>query len=119
MARLDITEDRVRVHLDWWEKLLMHRSHLTIPLRSVAEVQFLADTARVVEGMVFEQSTRIPGVTVSGVTREAGGRRSFVVSHRGQPGIEIQLRSVTFDRIIVSSSAADEYVRELERRITT
>ena len=110
MARLEIGQDRLRVHLDWWEKLCLRRSHLTIPLRAITSVQMVDNAAEVLGDGRFEQAVHVPGLTVCGVhsTDEEGGR-TFVVAHRQGPGVVLGLKDATFDRIVISLSnpAAD------------
>lgn len=119
MARLAIEQDRVRVHLDWWEKLALRRSHLTIPLRAIADVAVVANAGEALGEGRFEQSTRIPGLTAAGVlsAEDGSGLRTFAICHRRGPGLVLDLRSATFHRIVLSTPLAENYASLLRARV--
>lgn len=116
MARLEISPDRVRVHLSWWEKLAVRRSHLTIPMRAVERVDVVTDAGAALGDGRYENSTRIPGVTAAGAltTEDAEGHRTFAVCHRHLPGLVLTLNRVTFHRIVLSTGHADAYARQIQ-----
>ena len=118
MAELKITKKYLTIHLSWWEKIGARRSHLTVPLRAIRDIQVVdnaLDSADVpgVRGMV-----RIPGVFVAGT--RAGGflteenhRNVFSVCRRNDPGLVIELDKVSIGRIVVSTQDAEKYASEL------
>lgn len=115
MAALNITDGKVTVELDWWEKLAARRSHLTIPRRAIRGVVVVEDACAAAGAGRRESATRIPGVTYTGtVGAEDGTRqRTFTVCHGHQPGLVIELSDATVDRIVISTSRAHDYAREL------
>lgn len=120
MARLAIEQDRVRVHLDWWEKVALRRSHLTIPLRSIAEVSVVDNAGEALGAGRFEQATHIPGLTSVGTlsAEDGSGERTFAVCHRRGPGLVLGLRSATFNRIVLSTPLAQQYAELLRPRVS-
>lgn len=115
MAVLRITEQRVTVELDWWEKLVARRSHLTVPRRAIRAVTVVEDASTAVGRGRRVSATRLPGLTFTGtVTAEDGSRSSsFVACHRRRPGIVLELSDVTLDRIVISTGSAREYAAAL------
>lgn len=122
MARLEITDRRLTVELEWWEKLAAHRSDLSVPLRAVTGVEVLEDVfadPAVARGERVP-ATRIRGVTVTGTfdapdAPDAGP--VFAVCHgttgRPRPGVAVDLEGVTVGRIVVSTPDAEEYAQRL------
>jgi len=118
MAVLKITDRQVTVALDWWEKLAARRSHLTIPTRVITGVSVVGDacgTARSVPAGKRAPGTRIPGLISTGTFTAADGTGSstFSVCHGKGPGIVLELKSATVNRIIISTPNAEDYAREL------
>lgn len=120
MARLEIQADRVRVHLDWWEKLAVRRSHLTVPLRAIEQVDVVSDAEAMLGKGRFEQSTRIPGLTAAGTltTEDGDGRRTFAVCHRRLPGLVLTLHRATYHRIVLSTAHAEDYAAAIRGHLS-
>ncbi|MBC3186716.1 hypothetical protein H7347_09090 [Corynebacterium sp. zg-331] len=126
MAYLQITETQVTVTLDWWEKLAAHRSHLTIPVRAIAEARAVADvfalpeirSAAAASGPGVS-ATRIKGLTTTG-TFETPQGRIFAVCHsgsgarRGREGLVLALTKATVDYIVVTTPLAQRYAARLD-----
>ncbi|MGP6174799.1 hypothetical protein [Corynebacterium sp. A21] len=115
MAVLKITEQRVTVELDWWEKIVARRSHLTVPRRAIRTVT-LVDDACIAAGEGRRVSaTRLRGLTFTGTIAAEDGSRasSFVACHGRGPGIVLELKSATLDRIVISTDSAREYADQL------
>lgn len=111
MATLHITDKKVIVELDWWEKLAAHRSHLTIPTRTVVRSEAVDDVFAlpyIAQGK-REPATRIKGVTSTG-TYLQDGDSIFAVCHGSspKPGIVIELRGATVERIVVSTPSLEQ-----------
>ncbi|MGD7003109.1 hypothetical protein [Corynebacterium halotolerans] len=115
MAVLKITDHRVTVELDWWEKLVARRSHLTVPRRAIESVEVVEDASDAAGEGRRVSATRVRGLTYTGtVSAEDGSRSSsFLVCHGRGPGIVLQLRNVTLDRIVISTPAAHSYAAQL------
>ncbi|QGU06351.1 hypothetical protein COCCU_01960 [Corynebacterium occultum] len=111
MAELKITEQRVTVELDWWEKVVARRSHLTVPRRAIQAVTLVDDACTAVGEGRRVSATRVRGLTYTGtITTEDGSRSSsFVACHGRGPGIVLELKDVTLDRIVISTAAAHRY----------
>lgn len=117
MAVLNITDQRVTVELDWWEKLVARRSHLTVPRRAIESVE-VVEVARDAAGEGRRVSaTRVRGLTYTGTVSAEDGSRcsSFLVCHGRSPGIVLNLRHATLDRIVISTPVARSYAAELAR----
>ncbi|GAB3695313.1 hypothetical protein [Corynebacterium nasicanis] len=120
MAVLKITDRQVTVTLDWWEKIAARRSHFTIPTRVITDVRVVEDAARLASAVPARKrapGTRIRGVTNTGTftATDGTGARTFAVCHGTGPGILIDLKSATVNRIIISTPQADRYAAELAR----
>lgn len=122
MAVLKITDRQVTVSLDWWEKIVARRSHLTIPTRVITDVRVVEDACSLASSVPAHRrapGTRIRGVTSTGTFTSADGTgdQTFVVCHGSGPGILLDLKSATVNRIIISTPNAGVYARELDRII--
>ena len=120
MAVLKITDRQVTVTLDWWEKIAARRSHLTVPTRVITDVRVVEDACSLAAAVPAHKrapGTRIRGVTSTGTFTAADGSRActFAVCHGSGPGILIELKSATVNRIIISTPRADQYAEELAR----
>lgn len=115
MAVLNITDQRVTVELGWWEKLAARRSHLTVPRRAIESVQVVEDASDAAGWGRRVSATRVRGLTFTGTISTEDGTRlsSFLVCHRRGPGIVLQLRNATLDRIVISTPAAYDYAARL------
>lgn len=124
MADLAITDDRLTVTLDWWEKLAAGRSHFTLPLRTIVGVSVCPSViaaAGVAQGGERRlQAVRIPGLITSGTYANDGtGSRTFLVSRRDGPGIVLDLKGATVDRVIITTPHAEMYAEEIARHGAT
>ncbi len=119
MAALKILDGKVVVELDWWEKLAARRSHLTIPTRVISGVSVVDDACVAAGSARRFPGTRIPGLTHTGtITAEDGTRaQTFAVCHGRGPGIVLELEHATVNRIVISTSQAENYARELSRLV--
>lgn len=118
MAVLKISDRQVTVALDWWEKLAARRSHFTIPTRVITGVSVVDDAcglARAVPAGRRAPGTRIRGVTNTGTFTAADGTgaSTFAVCHGSGPGIILELKSATVNRIIISTPLAGKYAEQL------
>ncbi|GAB2501987.1 hypothetical protein CATRI_01620 [Corynebacterium atrinae] len=120
MAELQIDERQVTVTLNWWEKIAAHRSHLTVPARAISGVRVVDDAlafATALERHRHAPGTRVKGVTDTGtfVTRDGSRASVLSVCHGTGPGVVIDLSSGTISRIIISTTQAEEYAKQLGR----
>lgn len=115
MARLEVLPDRVRVHLDWWEKAAVRRSHLTIARRVITAVDVVENTWEAIGEGRYEQSAKVPGLTRSGtvVAEDGTDGRTFAICHRRGPGLVLHLRGATYERIVISTPDAKRYATEI------
>ncbi len=115
MAALNISDGRVTVELDWWEKLAARRSHLTVPRRAIRQVTVVEDASAAAGDGRRESATRIRGLTYTGTVGTEDGTRlkTFAVCHGRQPGLVIELSDVTIDRIVISTAQARYYAEQL------
>lgn len=118
MAELKITQKHLTIHLSWWEKIGARRSHLTVPLRAIRDIQVVDDALGSVEASGARGLTRIPGLFVAGTHTserdEASNHENvFSVCRRKDPGLVIELDKVSIGRIVVSTQDARRYASEL------
>ncbi len=118
MAVLKITDRQVTVSLDWWEKIVARRSHLTIPTRVITDVRVVEDAWSLAAAVPVHKrapGTRIRGLTNTGTftARDGSGASTFAVCHGRRPGILIDLESATVNRIIISTPLAGKYAEQL------
>jgi len=118
MAVLKITDRQVTVTLDWWEKIAARRSHLTIPTRVITDVRVVDNACSLASAVPAHKrapGTRIRGVTNTGTftASDGTGAKTFAVCHGRGPGIILELKSATVNRIIISTPKAGEYAEQL------
>ncbi|BAC17247.1 hypothetical protein HMPREF0290_2944 [Corynebacterium efficiens YS-314] len=118
MAELKITQKHLTIHLSWWEKIGARRSHLTVPLRAIRDIQVVDDALGSVEASGARGLTRIPGLFVAGThtserDEESNHENVFSVCRRKDPGLVIELDKVSIGRIVVSTQDARRYASEL------
>ena len=118
MAELKITQKHLTIHLSWWEKIGARRSHLTVPLRAIRDIQVVDDALGSVEATGARGLMRIPGLFVAGThtserDEESNHENIFSVCRRKDPGLVIELDTVSIGRIVVSTQDARRYASEL------
>lgn len=114
MACLSIADDRLTVTLDWWEKIVARRSHLTIPLRVITGVSCVDDTREALGSGKRTSATHIPGFTYTGTMNRGTDERVLAVCHRRGPGIVLELEDATYSSIVLSTPNAEHYAGQLE-----
>ncbi|MHA2787977.1 hypothetical protein ACXZ66_02345 [Corynebacterium sp. S7] len=114
MARLSIADDRLTVTLDWWEKIVGRRSHLTIPLRSIVSATCVDDTREALGQGKRTSATNIPNLTYTGTMNRDIDDRVLAICHRRGAGIVIELKDATYSTIVLSTPNAKEYAAKLE-----
>lgn len=114
MATLSITDQRVTVTLDWWEKLACGRSDFRVPVHVIVGCEAVDIAAEAAAGYRRVQALRIPGVTHTGHYRnERTGETSFIVCHRDGPGVILELDGATVDTIIISTPHGKQYAQQV------
>ncbi|WP_018297850.1 hypothetical protein [Corynebacterium lubricantis] len=114
MASLSISDDRLTVTLDWWEKIVARRSHLTIPLRSITSVTCVENTRAALGRGKRTSATNIPRLTYAGTMNRDIDDRVLAICHRHSAGIMIELKDATYSAIFLSTPNAKEYAAKLE-----
>ena len=122
VAELKITKKHLTVHLSWWEKIGARRSHLTVPLRAIRNIEGVDN---VIDSVDYRSApggsrglTRIPGLFVAGtraceIRAQEDHEHEFSVCRRNNPGLVIELDNVSIGRIVVSTQNAERYASEL------
>jgi len=115
VARVQITEDRLVVHLRGINKVWAMRSRLVVPLTHVRG-------ATVDPGVVHELKGRrspglhIPGVAAVGTFHQAG-EKTLWETYRGTRTIVIQLTGQSYDRIAVEVPNPRESVEAINQSL--
>ena len=100
MAELIAQTDVLRLALTTSEKCwALRRKDLTIPWAQVSGVEAVAEPYRLVRGW------RAPGLSLPGRARigtwRYRGRKTFVVAHRGRPGLRISLQRNNYQQLLI------------------
>lgn len=116
MAHLEIEGDELVLSLSRLEKIEGFHGDIRVPLSSVREVRYVADTWPELRG-IRAPGTGVPGVIAVG-TRRGGAIKDFAVVHGRGPGIVVELAGAQFDRLVVSDDNAATVVDDLRSRIS-
>jgi hypothetical protein len=96
--------DEVVVKLNDLERLGALHGDVRVPASSVRSVRLTGQPLREIRG-IRAPGTGIPRVLALGTWRYSGGK-DFVVAHRNEPGLVVELDGVAYKRLIVSSHDA-------------
>jgi hypothetical protein len=120
MARVQIVDDHLRVHLRGMSRVWAVKTLLQVPLSSVRGATIDPDIVREPKG------TRSPGLHIPGVaavgTFHRDGEKTLWETYRGTRTIVIQLTGESYDRIAVEVPNPRETVElinnSLPRKVT-
>ena len=104
MATIRREGDEVVVKLNDLERLGALHGDLRVPATAVRTVRLTEQPFREIRG-IRAPGTGVPRVLALGTWRYSGGK-DFVVVHRNEPGIVVELEGAGFKRLIVSSHDA-------------
>lgn len=111
MAELVIDTNTLQLRLSSLEKLGAFRGGIKVPLSSVMDAEVVEKPFAAIHGL-RAPGTGFPGVIALGTWRYSGGK-DLVAVYRGQPGVMVELAGQRFNRLIVSTPAAQEVVRQI------
>ena len=100
MATIDVTQDRVRIHLSALEQAGAMHGDLSVPIDNIAAVTAHTDLWENLRGM-RAPGTGIPGVIMLGTTRSKGAK-DFCAVYGHKPGLLLETRDFEFARVLVS-----------------
>ena len=112
MARIEVTDGRLTIHMEGIDRLLALKSSITVPMSHVLRVH--RDTAEA--GQIFH-GLRMPGTSIPGVVTAGSylrqGEWSFWDVHDPGKAIIIELRDEHYSKVVVGvddPSAAAETI---------
>jgi hypothetical protein len=107
MATMRVIGNELRVEFATWERLMMLRGNLVVPLTAVRGVERVDKALRRTRG--GRRGLLVSGVVKVGIWGLGAGVRQLVSVTRGAPALRITLdRTVTgFDELLISTTDAD------------
>ena len=118
MARLLVDGDDVVLHLSRLEKLGALHGDVRVPLAAVRNISVTGDPWKWRRG-VRVLGTGVPGRVSLGRRRGARGVKDFAAVYQREEGILIDLKGVSFHRLVVSArnaSATVELIADAQAR---
>ena len=110
-VRIHLSDDYVEVRLSPWQKALGLMGNIRVARRHVSDVHVVEDAVRDAMGSGIKVGLRLPWLYY--VARTIRLDEAFVV-RRGVPGLSFAVDDGgTLRRVLVSTPAAEELVREL------
>ena len=116
MARVEIADDRLTVHIDGMDRLWTFKTRLDIPL---AHVTGASTDSAVVRGRKGWRGpgARIPGVIVAGAYH-LNGERVFWDVHDPAKAVVVELTGERYARLVIGVADPTETVARIEAAIT-
>jgi len=112
MTTITVTPDSLRIRLTRFEKVAGLLRDLEVPLSAVRSAEVGPD------GLAAARGIRAPGLGLPGIrkigTWRGRGQKTLVSVRRGQPALLVRLSGARFDRVLVGSDRAQEYVDRLQ-----
>lgn len=96
MTQVGITEGKLTIEVQGWDKLWSLKSRLEIPLEHVLDVR----TAEEHAGGIRALGTYVPGVITAGTFRQEGGWVFWDVRNAAK-GIALELRDERYSKLII------------------
>ena len=116
MARVEIGNDTLTVHMEGMDRLLALKSSITVPLSHVAGAHVDVDEAsRVYHGLRLP-GTNVPGVVTAGSYLRSG-QWSFWDVHDPAKAVVIELRDEHYAKCVVGVDDPEATAREIQRAI--
>ncbi|MEV8100003.1 hypothetical protein [Kitasatospora sp. NPDC085879] len=113
MAELIVDGDALVVHLGWWERAVVRRRQVRVPLEAVSRIRIRPDPWQAVRG-VRERGLLVPGVLCVGVWRHLGGRDFVSVRLHQNAAVCVELRDpAPFARIVATPAYPQQTVAAL------
>ena len=100
MAKVELAEDTLSIHVRGMDKLWALKSHLEIPLSHVAGAQADPEVVRRWWQGIRSGGTHVPGVITAGTFHQEG-ERVFWDVHDPEKAIVIRLRDERYARLVV------------------
>jgi hypothetical protein len=113
MARLDVTESELVLHLSFFERLGgFVRGDARIPLTAVRRARAVDDPWAELRGL-RSPGTGWPRRIALGTWRFGGGK-DFVAVYRRKPGVVVDLAGVDFARLVVTTPEPEAVAQAIE-----
>ena len=116
MAKIEITQTSLVVHMEGADKLWALKSRLEVPLAHVASAGHASDASKAWHGF-RTPGTDIPGVISAG-TFHQDGERVFWHVHHADHAIEIALHDERYARLVIEVDEPDAAVAAIEAALT-
>ena len=115
MARIEVDNDRLTVHIEGLDRLWTLKTRLEVPLAHVISASVAADAMRRRKGW-RGPGAHIPGVIVAG-TYHLGGERVFWDVHHKERAIVVELAHDTYQKLVVEVEDPAATVQLIERAV--
>lgn len=119
MATLKLSGTTVTVEFGTWERTLVKRSSLTVPLAAVRRVTPTGNPLREAHGA--RNGLQVSGFAKVGVWGVFTGPRQLVAAYRGQPGLRIELDRAAsgeqFDELVLSIDNAAQIAQQISQKL--
>jgi hypothetical protein len=112
MARIEVTRDRLTVHIEGMDRLWTFKTRLEIPLAHVTGASAAPEAVRGRKGW-RGPGAHIPGVIVAG-TYHLNGTRVFWDVHDPAKAVVVELTDGRYARLVVGVADPTETVAEIE-----
>jgi hypothetical protein len=116
VARIELREDTLVVHVTGADRLFALKSELAIPLEHVVGAARDEDEARSWCHGVRAPGTNLPGVITAGTFYEHG-ERVFWDVHHPERAIALSLRDERYAKLVVEVDDPDEAISAIAARI--
>jgi hypothetical protein len=111
MARLLIEGGNLHLSLSGWEQLGSLHADIRVPLRHIVTVETTDKPWRLLRG-IRAPGTGMPGVIMLGTMRWRG-KKDFCAIYKRRPVVVVNLRNVTFARLIVTCDQPEQIAKRL------
>jgi hypothetical protein len=115
MAKIEITDEALVVHIEGADRLWALRSRLQVPLENIVAVG--PATERIKAFMGFKRfGTHVPGVIAAGNFHQ-DGQTVFWDVHHPDKAIEVELRDERYGRLVVEVEDRDADLAAIKRAL--
>jgi len=114
MTTVTIEETALTIEVEGLDKIWALKSHLTIPLRHIAEARYDPEAARGWWHGIRMPGTQIPGVITAGTFYQAGNRVFWDV-HNPDNAIVIMLHDETYHELVIEVEDPEATAAEISR----
>jgi hypothetical protein len=113
MTTITISDDKLLIQVQGWDKLWAMKSHLEVPLQHVKRVRSAAEEHA--QG-IHVPGTYLPGIVVAGTFYQIG-KKVFWDVHNPERAIAIDLHDERYTTLVLEVEHPEATVSEIEKSI--